>query len=431
MMIDTRAIRESSVPLLISLGGLLLMSSTLYKSIDNEFISPMHYIFILNSILCFKNNIELNYADIMSSTVRKVAISKKSISSVLLLEYVFDCGLRMFGLSFATSLVIGICACYTNVIDGIMTYNLKENFVFGVATILSSVFSGICGSISTFISVVLCIAMSVVFDFNPDNIVLPVIASFADYISTISLLYFSKNMYLMVFEVFPDIPRKGSLVISDMIKSIFITNCLLIVFLGAVLVLLYFHSCERQTPKLFGLWSLLNAFAITFLAGSFIEIISKKNKWLGSIIPLFNGLSGSVALIYTSQITTYNNIKESTERERATEIDLDGNDDSILDNPNSLRTLNTLLIIASVLAIISSVCIKAVFQDILLKHIIVTGVMLVVEVFLLFNLINLFVFALKRYNMNISCDIVPLLNASSDLLGAVVLGSITIALSPL
>lgn len=429
MYFEKSVFREVLPSLLISLAGLLLMASTLYKNIENSSINELHYLFILNSILCFKNNIELNYADIMSSTVRRLSIYQKTPSTLYIMEYVFDCGTKMFISSAVVSIVIGVCSGYSNIINLLRMVEPCKNLLIFAGAVGSSFFSGVCGSIATFAFVVVCITLSISFNYNPDNVILPIISSSTDYISTISLIYFSKSFYDLLYRVSPGVIDPPHTVESAPMRRVFLTNCILILSIVLVLGIMRATAKARRTPRLFNIWSLVGAFVITMLGGYLINAVSRKNKLLGTMIPLFNGLAGSVALIYTGQITTYTNGNNVIDTMKVNIDSEEEGADSEIENPHSSKTLFTLLAIALFLSGISSLAIGWMFSGTPKMYIAVLGVLLVVEVLLLYHLVNIFVAVLKCFNMSISCHVVPLLNASSDLLGSIVIGAVSLFLA--
>ncbi|KAI5170719.1 solute carrier family 41 [Nematocida sp. LUAm3] len=412
MYVDRGAMKEISISLTISLIGLLLMSSILYKHVDSKYIHSMHYLFILNSMLCFKNNIELNYADSMSSAMRRIGLSGKKVSSYAMLEYVFDCGTKMFVISGGVSFLIGVFSNYQNILQIIMIREVEKNFIILVSTVLISFFSGVCGSISTFVCVVGCIWMSISLGYNPDNIILPVIASSADYIITLSLTYFTHCTYSLggiwlpkYFERFPEY--------SAVSLGIFITNIFLILMITTILSIFYLYKCQRKTPKLFNVWSFSLAFGITIFAGILVNWAAEKEKWIGLLVPLFNGLSGGIALIYTGKVTTF--ISRDTVVD-SNEVDV-GPIHEVEESPDSYATLYTLLLSSLFLSIISCIAIRFFFSSIPAVYIWLFGGLLIIEVVSLYNLVNFFIHLLGILHIPLSCHLVPLLNASSELLG--------------
>ncbi|KAI5187128.1 solute carrier family 41 [Nematocida homosporus] len=429
MSIDWNALKEIIPSLGISLGGLLLMTKSLYNTIDHSDVQPMHYLFILNSMLCFKNNIELNYADIMSSAVRRLSLAKKNISFLYLLEYMFDCGVKMFLISVCMSILIGVASNYVNIFCLVTMEEIHKNFVVIVSSVMVAFLAGICGSISTLISVIGCISLSLYFDYNPDNIVLPIIASSADYITTLSLSYFSKNIYYVVSVMYTGLFPVPKVAMSDMSKRVFGTNVVLSLGLFGILVFVYWRMDRRKTPRLFGVGSLLMAFAITATAGLTINLVADWNQWMALLIPFFNGLSGSIALIYSSQITSF--VGNTTAESNDEVVVLDSMDvaEGLQEHPRSLQTLLTLLATALTFSFVAFGCIRLCFPRVPLTVVGLTCGFLPVNVFLLYHLTNLLVWFLGLFKIGASCHIVPLLNAASDLLGALVLGIVTYVLT--
>lgn len=433
MRIDIKALRELIPTLLISLFGLFLMTMTLYERMDREYVHPMHYFFILNSMLCFKNNIELNYADTMSSTVKKTKMHHWSSSSTVLIDYVFDSGLKMFFVSLLFGVLIGLCSNYRNIFELVRLDNSYGNLLIILSTLASSFFTTVCSCISTFICVVVCIFISISFDFDSDNIVLPIIASISDYICTVSLNYFSENIYRLALSLYPDAGRvlSGSSLFSSvpvveyssMCEQIFLTNCALAVIIVLVLAVLYHQSKNTDGLRLFSSWSLLSSFGITMVAGHFINVLSRDNVWVGCIIPFFNGVAGSIALIYIGKVTSFLNSSKLSEEEGSFSMDsLEDKGECMESNPNNLTTLFTLLTASACLSIFSCVLLKIFFAKMPFLYIFLFGVLLNIEVFILYYLINIIVAVMEWFDIDPDCHIVPLLNSLGDLLGIFVLG---------
>lgn len=427
MSIDIGAMRELIPTLLISVCGLFLMSTTLHNHLTDEYVQPMHYLFILNSMLSFKNNIELNYADMMSSCVKKARRHPDSFSTVRLIEYVFDSGLKMFFISMSFSILIGVCSNYTNILDSLMFNEPQKNIVLFISTVTSAFFTGACSCISTFICVIVCIFLSISFRFDTDNIILPVIASMSDYICTISLIYFSENFFIEANKRYPFLLTDSSVAPYKFYHRIFVTNCILIVLIVLILGMLYSRVSDSCHLRLFSPWSLCGSFAITMFAGSLINTVSANNMWLGCIIPLFNGVAGSIILIYVGKLTTFMNSKSLTEDEQSITIGTyeEGKTEDSQENPNTRSTLYTLIITSSCLTFVSCLFLKFFFYNMPSFYIVLFGALLNLDVILLYYLTNTLVFFLQHFQMDISYHIVPLLNAFSDLIGICILGGVS------
>ncbi|KAI5147101.1 solute carrier family 41 [Nematocida ausubeli] len=422
MVVDMKEMRELIPSLSISLCGLFLMSMTLHLHLDGQYIKPMHYLFILNSMLCFKNNIELNYADIMSSCVKKTRRYRGSISSLSLIEYVFDSGLSMFFVSTGFSILIGIFSNYRNILEVFMQTDIQKNLLLVCGTISASFLSGACSCICTFICVVFCIFMSISFDFDSDNILLPVIASLSDYICTISLIYFSENIFISMGKMYP-LNTAEPITVPGFYSQVFITNTLLICMIVAILGIIYTQIEGTQNLKLFGAWSLALSFGITMVAGHLINVVSTKDVWMGCIIPLFNGIAGSVILIYVGKVTTYISALEIEENFDTISISSaeDTKSGSFMSNPNNIKTLYTLICTATFLAAAACCLLKLFFTAIPFMYILFFGALLNVEIILLYYTTNILVIILQYFDMDVSYNIVPILNALSDLFGICVL----------
>lgn len=436
MRVDIKALKELIPTLVISLLGLFLMSTTLYERMDRAYAQPMHYIFILNSMLCFKNNIELNYADTMSSTVKRARMHRwMPTSPLFLIDYVFDSGLKMFFISLLFGVLIGICSNYRNIFDLCFLVEPYKNLLLIGSTVISSFFTTVCSCISTFICVIVCIFMSISFKFDSDNIMLPIIASISDYICTISLNYFSENIYNLVSTVYPDLgayksasllPAYPEIGYSSLCQQIFLTNCALAVIIVLILGVLYLQTRDTSKLRLFSAWSLFGSFAITMVAGHLINIFSRRNIWVGCIIPFFNGVSGSIILIYIGKVTSFLNSSEPDSDTESISINSYEDEDMAScpsgKNPNNWTTLSTLLIASSCLSIFSCFLLKFFFFNMPSVYIFLFGALLNIEVAFLYFLINIIVAGMQWLGMDPACHIVPLLNALGDLIGISVFG---------
>lgn len=415
--------------LLISLLGLLMMSKAVSQAVKDPFSSVVHYMFILNSILCFKNNIELNYADIMSSTVRKIRTRTKKIPTRGMVVHLVDSGVKMFVISSVVSFLIGIFSCYANLWGLARARNVRRNLLFCAVNISASVFAGVCGSLSTMLLVVLCILGSTRFDCNPDNVILPIIASSADYVSTVSLVYFSKHACLFVRYAFPDL-FQGSDSGPDPSGDIFMNNTLLLLLLAGLLFGVFAKNGKKNnnTPRLFETWSLLVAFSVAMAAGVIVDAVSATDKSLAALVPLFNGLSGSVSLIYISQLTSYLNYKSQQDtgpdalHGNSTDTEVSGASiqeaPGTIENPRSTRSLISLLLTTSLLSLISCSLTVYFFRAVPVSYVFLLGILLVVEVKVMYYLINISVDAFEFFNMGVTCHAVPLFNAASDFVGS-------------
>ncbi|EIJ88521.1 solute carrier family 41 [Nematocida parisii] len=425
MVIDIKEMRELMPSLSISLCGLFLMTMTLHAHLGEEYIKPMHYLFILNSMLCFKNNIELNYADLMSSTVKRSRLNRTPMSTISLIEYVFDSGLNMFFVSIGFSILIGICSNYKNILEILLINDIQKNLLFIISTSATAFFAGACSCICTFMCVVFCIFISICFNFDSDNILLPIIASLSDYVCTISLIYFSESIYVQISKAYPAIIGNTSIFLPKFYYQVFITNSVLIGLIVMLLRVLYTQVEHMPKLKLFGSWSLGLAFIITMVAGHLINTLSLFNPWMGCVIPLFNGIAGSVILIYVGKVTTYISAQEGEDSADVISISSGDNvkSDKYIENPNNVRTLYTLIFTATCLALFACCLLRIFFTGIPTMYVLLFGVLLNVEIILLYYITNIVVFILQTLNMDVSYNIVPILNAVSDLLGICVLYS--------
>ncbi|KAH9385562.1 solute carrier family 41 [Nematocida major] len=423
MTIRIQAVRELMPSLLISLCGLFLMSTTLQKHLTGEYIRPMHYMFILNSMLCFKNNIELNYADMMSSTIKKARMHRNRVSTISLIEYIFDSGLQMFFVSMLFSLLIGVFANYKNIFELFLWDSAKKNTVLILSSVTAAFFSAACSCISTLVCVVFCIFISISFKFDTDNIILPIIASMADYVCTISLIYFSENIFIEASKKYPSVLSESFTPSSKFYHRIFITNCILVFFIVAILGMLYSHVRKNCTLRLFSPWSLFGSFSVTVLAGYLINTVTGDNPWLGCIIPLFNGVAGSIVLIYVGKVTTFATTKDALGSETG-EIQIFDEEkfEDAPENPNSVGSICTLLVTSSLLSAVACVFMRFFFQKMPFFYIVLFGCLLNLQVTLMYFVTNTLVLIMQHFRVDISYHIVPLINAFSDLVGICVLG---------
>lgn len=406
--LDVAMVKESIISLLLSLIGLVLMGKVLETHTTDSFAKYIPHIFIVNSMVTFKNNIELNYADQMSTST-KVERSTASIENrrpnygPSFLEYMVSNGSKTFVNSMGLSLLIGIFASYRYILL-MVRGGVKDNVFNMVTIVFISVFTGVCSSIISILSVILCIYISIYLAIDPDNVILPLIASLEDYVSTISLFYFSKQLFLIGKEHFVS----ASLVLSSILSyfrsgdsSIFITNASLLLVVSVAVLLLYFR--RSATNKICSTSSLIATFVIAAFSGYLMQYFNDSySLYLGILTPVFNGLTGSVILIYTSKLTTYNKHREVTA------------------SPKTTKVFITLITISLIISVVSLSIMKLLFDSLSATLFVLFTVLFLVQTVVLYVSTNVVQSVLLRFNCDLDFYLVPIINVLGDLLGTLV-----------
>lgn len=436
MFLEFNTIREAVPSLVFSFVGLVLMGKALEAHSKDPFTKYIPHVFIINSMLTFKNNIELNYADIMStSTKRLFSLPRAREQMAAPLQYVLESGAKMFFNSVVVSLAIGAFASYKHLGDLFFTGSLGYlgNAKCTLAILMISFLAGTCSSLLVFVFVVFCIYLSIRLDLDPDNIILPVISTVADYVSTVSMIYFANRIFLVCPEPFVLSYGPGSsaagLTMTRAEVEVFFTNCAMLVILALLIIYFHFLSRDRVACSFFKVPSLLATFVISMAAGWLVQHFAELRRELGVLIPPFNGLAGSVILIYISKLTTYyNSFSPSAppsapgeEAENLFKTPAHGGLEHMrIEDPSNRRMFCTLMCTALLIAGLSILSMRLLFNHISALTSALFVALLVVQVLILFVATYLFLRAFIFLGYQLDCNMVPIMNASSDLIGTLV-----------
>jgi Divalent cation transporter len=414
MLLDTATIKEAVPSLIFSFIGMILMGKALEIHASDVFTKYIPHIFIINSMLVFKNNIELNYADIMSTYAKKAFEYEGEHSP---LEYIVGCGSKMLFNSFVVSLLIGIFSTYKHVhhLVFVSAERLYGNVLASALIVLTTFLAGISSSLFVVFSVVACVYFSHEAGIDSDNIMLPIVSSLADYISVLTLLYFGNTMFAFLPECFPIDKVDSSFAryrMGSEEAQVFVSNCLMITVLSVLLMSLHFFTKTRVDCEFFNIYSLTGTFLIASLSGWLLQVFSEWHSVLGVLIPSFNGLAGSVILVYISRATTYyaylgERILNNSPMLASPKIK----------NPANKKIFTTLLFITAIMALLSTGSLRFLFSGVSVLDSVYFGAMIILQYNLLFLLTQLILKLLLYLDLPLDCSIVPLMNASSDLLG--------------
>lgn len=270
--VDFSLIFQSIPSLLVSLFGLALSGKLLDMEQQMNYARIYPIILLSNCILSFKGNTELLYAMYLSSSSQ---LKEHNIRNFLL--FAFDNGCLVMAQSVIIGISVGLLGLAKNVISNVLTIDLIPRMM--VVCILSSFISTIFIILLLVPSVLVAIDLGI----NPDNIVLPVIASIGDFIDIGFLILFIKH-YEYASTITCCIP----------IMLVFITTPILI----------YFSVRSKNRIPIQSAGILLITYLLSTLSSYIIQIFSKKHLVLASSYPILCGLTGASSYVYLNKKVT-------------------------------------------------------------------------------------------------------------------------------
>lgn len=171
-MYDLPLLVQSTPSLLISLLGLLTTGKLLEKSIEDTTLSRYHLLLQANCLLTFKGNVELIYALYVSSMRQSPFFLFKKYS-----RYAFDNANLLLLQSTVIGLSVGIIGASKSVlVDGVQPQVISTIIA---ASLITCVATTIMFTVCLFVT----IEVSRLLKMDPDNFILPTIATLSDYLA--------------------------------------------------------------------------------------------------------------------------------------------------------------------------------------------------------------------------------------------------------
>lgn len=262
-----------SIPsLLISLIGLCLAGNVLDKS---QFLDVAKYypiLLISNCILSFKGNTELIFAMHLSTLSQVSGLKLKKY-----LRFSIDNGCLVFAQSIIIGLTVGLLGMAKNIFSG----HFIADILFRIITI--STVASITSSIIVMLILIPSTIMAVKVGINPDNIVLPVISAFGDFV-VVKLIIFFLNLFV----------------------NLSMSKCTILMFLILAIlpIPVYISAISKRRVPLQSLSILMITYGLSTTSGYSVQYFSKKHPVLAPATPIFCGLSGSISYIYLNKKMT-------------------------------------------------------------------------------------------------------------------------------
>lgn len=279
-LLEKRLFMEAVPSLLFSLFGLILAGVLLDKIQHWDlFIEVSELIILVPVLLNLKGNLEMNMATRVSTAANLGELDHPSSRW----EIIFG-NLQIMQVQ---SVIVGFIAGVFSLALGSFVHMRMNSFadfslVLSCSVLTACVTSLLLGSLMCFIVVI-----SLKIQVNPDNITTPIAASLGDLV-TLGVL--------------------GVLAVGiRQIPNYFVFNvCILLATFISVPVWLRFINANRSVRDVIkhGWTPLLVSMVLSSIAGLTLERYIEKYKPMALLSPILNGISGNVAAIYTSRITT-------------------------------------------------------------------------------------------------------------------------------
>lgn len=270
--IDKNLLLQSIPSLLVSLVGLAFSGKMLNTEQSRKYAATFPIILISNCLLSFKGNIELIYAMYLSSSTQ---VQNHTIDRYL--KYAFENGCLVLTQSIVIGISIGLLGLARNVIGNVIENNIFPRMM--AVCVLSSF-------LSTVIIVVLLVPAVLValeLGINPDNIVLPVIASLGDFVD-IAILILLIRQYQFASVI----------------------RCCIPIFLifGLIPFLIYISMKSSKRIPIQSVYVLVITYILGTLSSYIIQVFSKRHTILASSYPIFCGLAGASSYVYLNRKVT-------------------------------------------------------------------------------------------------------------------------------
>ncbi|EJW02737.1 hypothetical protein EDEG_02858 [Edhazardia aedis USNM 41457] len=275
--IDLNMIVQSIPSLIISLIGLTLSGRKLDIEQMQEFANKFPILLLSNCMLTFKGNAELIFAMHLSSFSQI-----KNLNSMHYIRYAFDNSCLVLAQSIVIGLSVGILGFARNVILNVYDIQFLSHIAF------ICLFSAFLSSLAIITMLIPSVLIAVRIGANPDNIVLPVISSFGDFLDILILIYSIKKFQYM-----------------DTIYS----NLWTISILLLLPILVYISVASEYRVPIQSFYILVITYVLSTTSSYMVQFLSKKHLLLASSTPIFCGLTGSITYIYLNKrITSMQNL---------------------------------------------------------------------------------------------------------------------------
>ncbi|KCZ75968.1 hypothetical protein H311_03042, partial [Anncaliia algerae PRA109] len=281
----------------------------------------------------------------------------------------FDNSCLVITQSVFIGLMIGILGGIRNFLSKDVDINIIIKIMASV--LVSCFFSTVC----ILLIMVVSIKLSLLFNIDPDHIVLPGISSFGDFFGVRTCIYFIKYFHFA----------------TPQISAIVILLILLITIIPFYFSLVSKKIIPQQTIEVLLLTYLLSA-----SAGYILDFFSKNFKILAIYEPVFCGMCCSTVLIYLN--------KRVTSIENRAEM-------------NNQKVFSTLLLISFSLGAIYMIFFLFFIHKFLLSFFLLFVALFTLNIFILLYFIKLIIDSNSIANPNIGVFAIPLISSLSDFTG--------------
>lgn len=275
--IDLALIAQSIPSLVLSLIGLSLSGKKLDTEQKMDYATIFPIILLSNCILSFKGNTELIYAMYLSSLSQ---VKDRDIYKYL--RYAFDNACVVLSQSIVIGVSVGLLGVARNIAG-----KIRYEYLF-FRMISMCLIASFTSSLIIIAILVPAVIMATSLGANPDNIVLPVIASIGDYVDIFILIYCIKKYQYSTLPV---------CIISILMVFSFLP------------ILIYVSVRSKQRIPIQSATILFITYILSTVSGYIIQYYSKQHLDLAASYPIFVGLTGACSYIYLNRkITSIQNL---------------------------------------------------------------------------------------------------------------------------
>jgi cation transporter-like permease len=274
--LDTDILRQSITPLALSLVGLLMTSALLDRAQHWDiFVKTTELFLMVPVLLNLKGNLEMSVTGRLATASHKHTVGEWWAKSVKIN------GLILAGQSSVCSAIMGVLACAIgSLVIHRQLLSIQETLLILAVPMAATLTSAALN----YIFMVMIISFGVKMGINPDNVATPIATAFGDFFS-VAFLCFSALL----------LNGRPYLCIVCML------GCLIILSISVYCTL---EDQEASELLLTGWIPIVFGLLITSIAGLVLERFYLKLPNLPIVLPVINGIAGGLVSIYVCRLTS-------------------------------------------------------------------------------------------------------------------------------
>lgn len=363
---DVSIISQSLPSILITLLGMFVTGEMFKNAVMNKSLANFPFVLLSSAVLGFKSSIELAY--VMHITRLRNILLEDDFKKAVFTNSCFIL-LESFGVSIFSG-IIGILSIYQKNQPNISLY---------LSILTSSILTCVISTFVFIIFFILALEISIYFSIDPENILMPLL-------NTVDDLIVVKLLVVSALET-----RSITAYSSILILLLFIAMSLFFYF--------YTYNAENLLP-LQSLESISISFSLNIFSGLIMEKSSAKYPMIAAAFPVFGGMSASIAFIFLHKVF-------SITQEQISSIP---------------PTIYCSLILVSFLISVMYMSLSHILQiGFTIEFSICFIFLFTIQVLVLLKFVDFMIKFIKKYDLNISSNTIPILSATADFFAGLLL----------